>query len=221
MIDRYKNWSVNGLFALLLFSLILTSCAEADDIPPVITMNGADTIYHVLNETYVDAGATATDETDGNLTTNVFVDNQVDEDRIDEYAVNYSVVDKAGNEAPLASRVVFVYNTGIDYYGNYDATEFEVFPGQTSCSYPSYVWVDSTVNNRLVLLNIACNSQREAYFDVIDSIVVMPFQIIQDSLFNMSLQGSGTINDSVIYLEYTKIDSVKTTYWNATFNRVK
>lgn len=184
-------------------------------------MNGDDTVYHVLNQVYVDAGATATDETDGNVTSNIYIDNQVNEDRIGEYIVNYSVVDKAGNEAPPVSRVVFVYNTGIEYYGDYHAEEEEVFPGQAICSYPSYIWVDSTVNNRIVFLDFACSIQREIVADVYDSVIIIPFQLIQDSLIDLSVQGSGSINDSLVFFEYTKIDSISTTYWNATFNRVK
>ena len=207
--------------ALFLIGIFLSSCQENDDIPPIITMNGADTVYHELNEVYNDDGAIATDETDGNMTNNIFVDNQVNQDRIGEYSVTYSVVDKAGNEAPPAVRVVFVYNAGIIYYGDQEASDNEVYPGQESCIYPSYIWVDSTVNNRLVFLDFACSSKREVFADVYDSIIVMPFQLIQDSLINMSLQGAGYINDSVVYFEYTKIDSIKTSYWNVTFNRVK
>lgn len=207
---------------IFLMSLaIFTSCAENDDLPPIITLNGADTVYHVLNEVYVDAGASATDETDGNLNSNIYIDNQVDEDRMGEYSVTYRVVDKSGNDATPVTRVVYVYNTGLTYYGDYTAQENEIFPGQSGCSYPSYIWVDSTVNNRLVFLNHACNLQRNVFVDVYDSVVVIPFQLIQDSVINISLQGSGTINDSVIFMEYTRMDSVQTSYWNATFTRLK
>jgi len=220
--SRYNMRNLLPLYFLaILFGTFLSSCQENDDVPPIISMNGADTVYHVLNEVYIDDGATATDETDGNLTNNIFVDNQVDENRIGEYSINYIVVDKAGNEAPQVSRIVFVNNNGIVYYGDYEATDKEVFPGQENCIFPSYIWVDSTVNNRLVFLDFACSSKREVFADVYDSIIIMPFQLIQDSLVNMSLQGAGYINDSVVYFEYTKIDSIKTSYWNVTFNRVK
>lgn len=217
---KCRTFLVLPIFAFFGVAL-LTSCGENDDIPPVLTMNGADTLFHVLNDLYVDPGATATDDADGNLNNNIYIDNQVDEDRVGEYSVTYRVVDKSGNEASPVSRVVFVYNTGLSYYGDYNASENEVFPGQSVCTYPSYVWVDSTVNNRLVFLNHACDIKREIFADVSDSVIILPFQVIEDSLIQISMQGSGTINDSIIFMEYTKIDSVGTSYWNATFTRVK
>jgi hypothetical protein len=206
---------------LLITGFLATSCKENDDLPPVMTLNGPDTVYHVLNEVYADAGVTAIDDTDGDLTSNVFVDNQVDIDRMGEYSVTYSVVDKSGNEAPTLSRVVYVFNEGLEYYGNYSAQDNEIFPQTAQCNYPSYIWVDSVVNNRLVFLDFACNSQREVFADVYDSVIILPFQLIQDSVYNMSLQGAGFITDSAVSFQYTKIESGVTSYWNSLFTRSK
>lgn len=212
---------LNLLVLLFLSSILFTACDAKDDMPPVIMINGADTLSHVLNEIYNDPGATATDDVDGNVTSKIYVNNEVDSDRVGEYTVTYSVVDEAGNEAIPQSRVVYVYNTGLTYYGNYQATDSEVFPGLTSCSYPSYIWIDSTINDRLIFLDFACSSNREVFADVTDSSIIIPYQLIQDTVINMSLQGSGYINDSVVWFEYTKIDSIQTSYWNVKFIREK
>ncbi len=57
--------------------LIVVSCNKTDDTPPIIFMNGADTLVHILNQPYIDEGATATDETDGNITYNIYVDTRL------------------------------------------------------------------------------------------------------------------------------------------------
>lgn len=201
-------------------ALFLTGCQEKDDLPPVITLKGQDTLFHVLNQVYNDPGVTAIDDTDGDVTAKVYIDNQVDENRVGEYSVTFHVVDEGGNESIPVSRVVYVYNTGIEYYGGYMASENEVFPGQSTCSYPSYIWIDSVINNRIVFFDFACNSNREVYADISDTTIIIPFQLIQDTIVNMSLQGSGYINDSTVYLEYTKMDSQQTSYWNVYFKRI-
>lgn len=220
-----KNRGVGSIWltmmALLFAGLFLASCSENDDVPPVLTMNGQDTLFHVLNSAYNDPGATAIDDTEGNISDKIYVDNQVDIDRVGEYSVNYRVVDESGNESPTLTRVVYVYNQGVDYYGDYFAEDIEVYPGQSICNYPSYIWIDSTLNFRIVFLDFACSSKRTVYADVIDTIIIMPFQLVQDSVYNMSLQGAGTINDTMVSLEYTKIESGTTSYWNASFTRVK
>ena len=211
-----KRWWV-----VVAAGILLASCGRTDDVPPVITMNGADTIYHVLNEVYNDPGVSAIDETDGNISDKVFIDNQVDIDRMGEYSVSYRVVDEAGNEAPSVSRVVFVYNQGLEYYGDYFATEYQVFPDPVNCSYPTYLWVDSTLNCRLLFIDFACNSNRQVYADVYDTLIIIPFQLIQDSTVDMSLQGSGFITDTLIHFEYTRTEAAVTSYWKSNFTRLK
>src|SRR5690606_6476605 len=56
---------------------------------------------------YQDAGATAFDDIDGDLTAAIVVDDPVDTSVIGTYTVSYEVVDSAGNKAS-ASRIVEV-----------------------------------------------------------------------------------------------------------------
>ncbi len=109
---------------------MIFSCNEADDVGPIITMNGSDSVRHVLNTIYIDQGATATDETDGNVTDNIYVDNLVNENLVGVYTVTYKVIDEAGNEAKEAVRRVYVYNEGEIYNGYYTLTEIKTFPDQ-------------------------------------------------------------------------------------------
>jgi hypothetical protein len=145
----------------------------------------------------------------------------VDIDRMGEYSVNYRVVDEAGNEAAPVSRLVVVYNQGVDFIGDYFSADYEVYPGQDTCAFPNFVWVDSTLNWRLVFLDFACNSQRQVFADVLDSVIIIPYQEIQDSLINMVLQGSGSITDTLILIEYTRTEEAVTSYWKSHFTRLE
>ena len=209
------NKYISLIFVGLIF--IMFSCQENDDVPPVITLTGADSVTHVLNELYIDQGATAIDETDGNISSNIYIDNQVDENKLGKYWVTYKAVDEAGNEALPVSRYVRVINLGWIYMGNYLLTENQVCPNQETCQYQVITTTDSTINFRLLFNTMVCDFGQEVYADVYDATILLPYQLIQDSVSSMYLQGNGTINDSVIFIEYTKTTDTSTSLWNAEF----
>ncbi|MEZ5082570.1 MAG: DUF5011 domain-containing protein [Bacteroidales bacterium] len=91
-----------GLFISIL--VIVLACKEVDDVPPIITREGADSLNHSLNQPYIDKGATAYDETDGDISRSIYVDNDVDVNFLREYQVIYHAIDKAGNEDKPVSR---------------------------------------------------------------------------------------------------------------------
>lgn len=204
---------LTGIAILLI--IIVVSCNKTDETPPIIFMNGADSLAHVLNQPYEDEGATATDETDGNITTNIYVDNQINVDRVGWYKVIYKVIDDAGNEAAPATRNIYVYNEASPFVGYYQLTETQLFPDQNICSYDIFTWIDSTVNYRIVFDNFACAYGQSVVADVSGQYLLVPFQTIEDSLSARLLQGSGTITDSTMQFDYTlKNDSI-TTLWEA------
>ena len=61
-----------------------------------------------LGDTYVDQGATATDNADGNITSKIVVDNKVNTSKIGLYTVSYNVTDSSGNKADEVIRQVDV-----------------------------------------------------------------------------------------------------------------
>ncbi len=75
---------------------------------PVITRIGKDTIFVTRGTTYTDAGATAYDNLDGVLTTNIVTTNPVNAAVIGTYIVIYNVKDNAGNSAIPVQRIVIV-----------------------------------------------------------------------------------------------------------------
>ena len=74
-----------------------------DRTPPVITLNGEDTVTVMLGSPYEEQGATAEDAVSGAV--EVSVSGSVDTDTEGEYAVKYTAEDEAGNTAEAVRKV--------------------------------------------------------------------------------------------------------------------
>lgn len=79
-----------------------------DTTAPVITLLGNATESIAENATYTDAGATATDDVDGDLTANIVLSGAVDTAVAGDYTLTYAVDDAAGNSAAPVTRTVTV-----------------------------------------------------------------------------------------------------------------
>jgi hypothetical protein len=79
-----------------------------DTTPPVITLLGNAAESVVQNQSYTDAGATATDDVDGDITANIVVSGTVDTAVPGDYILTYNVDDAAGNSAAPVTRTVTV-----------------------------------------------------------------------------------------------------------------
>jgi hypothetical protein len=75
---------------------------------PLIQLNGAASVTLTVETAYQDAGATATDSVDGNLTAKIVTNNPVNTAIVGAYTVTYDVSDSSGNAAARASRTVRV-----------------------------------------------------------------------------------------------------------------
>jgi surface protein len=81
---------------------------KPDTTKPVITLTGEETIAIIVGNEYVDAGATADDNRDGDLTKSIKTLNEVNSNIIGTYVVTYNVADAAGNTADEVVRTVNV-----------------------------------------------------------------------------------------------------------------
>ena len=79
-----------------------------DTTKPVITLLGDASTVIAVGSTYNDAGATALDDIDGNITTKIRTNNPVNTALAGTYTVTYSVSDWAGNYAAQITRTVIV-----------------------------------------------------------------------------------------------------------------
>ena len=83
------------------------SPTPTDTTPPVVTLSGAAAMQLSVGDTWTDPGATALDDTDGDLTAHILETGAVDTATPGLYTLTYSATDAAGNTGS-ASRVVTV-----------------------------------------------------------------------------------------------------------------
>ena len=83
-----------------------TTTLPADTTPPVIVLTGDEVINLIINETFKDPGATATDNVDASVA--VTSTSSVDTSKVGSYKVSYDAVDAAGNAAATVTRKVKV-----------------------------------------------------------------------------------------------------------------
>jgi hypothetical protein len=82
---------------------------SADTSPPVITLVGPASLTLPVGDAYVEQGANATDDVDGDISDDIVIDSSaVDTGVAGTYAVTYNVSDAAGNAAAEVTRTVEV-----------------------------------------------------------------------------------------------------------------
>lgn len=92
----------------------ITLTVTPDVTAPTLTLNGNNPQIMVVGNPYVEAGATAIDNADGNLTSSIAIDSSnVNNGVIGNYTVTYAVSDSTGNIAML-TRTVRVVASGTD-----------------------------------------------------------------------------------------------------------
>ena len=117
-----------NLLAVLLPSLIV-SCSDDDPIPapvvvtpevvipdtgaPTITLVGSSTINIEEGDSYTDAGASASDEVDGDISSSITTSGSVDTSTPGTYTLTYSVSDAAGNSVELTRTIIVAVATQI------------------------------------------------------------------------------------------------------------
>ncbi|MGY3794566.1 immunoglobulin-like domain-containing protein [Aquimarina sp. 433] len=81
------------------------------DNPPVITLVGSNPLEVSFGATFLDPGATATDDLDGDLTDQIQVSGAVDVTILGSYTLVYSVTDSSGNNVEVTRTVNVIDNT--------------------------------------------------------------------------------------------------------------
>jgi len=77
-----------------------------DSTPPLITLNGSPTINMNLFSTYIEQGAIAIDNIDGDLTDSITISGSVNTNSPGTYFITYDVSDASGNTADTVIRTV-------------------------------------------------------------------------------------------------------------------
>jgi hypothetical protein len=107
------------LSSVLILTLLSLASCKKDETSPSITINGDNPIFLNLGENYTEPGATATDDKDGDISSKIEISHSINPLHVNEYVVNYSVSDKAGNKSS-ASRIVNIKANLLG--GTYQAT---------------------------------------------------------------------------------------------------
>ena len=101
-----------------------------DSIAPVITLLGDAAVSIEVGDTYIDAGATAKDNYDGDITSNIVTVSNVDTAIVGSYTVTYDVSDANGNAAATVTRIVTVEDALSVV--EIEKIELDIFPNPTS-----------------------------------------------------------------------------------------
>ena len=117
------------LLAVLFTSLIVSCGGDDDPIPapvvvtpevvipdtgaPTITLVGSSTINIEEGDSYTDAGASASDEVDGDISSSITTSGSVDASTPGTYTLTYSVSDAAGNSVELTRTIIVAVATKI------------------------------------------------------------------------------------------------------------
>jgi hypothetical protein len=86
----------------------LGNLGRGDAVAPILTLVGAASVQVPSGSVYNDAGATAEDNIDGDISASIVVVNRVNTAVVGDYTVTYDVTDFAGNSATSITRTVTV-----------------------------------------------------------------------------------------------------------------
>ncbi len=78
---------------------------------PQITLKGKEEITLVVGDEYQEEGASAFDNVDGDISTKIEIENQVDTKKVGEYQVIYKVKDSSNNESVVTRKVLVTKKT--------------------------------------------------------------------------------------------------------------
>ena len=108
--DFEDTWAIdsskNGGYPYLRWQT--TFPGSGDTVKPVITLLGSATVSVIVGNTYTDAGATALDNVDGDITSRIVKTGSVNTNVAATYIITYDVSDTAGNAATQVARAVIV-----------------------------------------------------------------------------------------------------------------
>lgn len=192
-----------ALFILALM-IVLVSCKKDDDnnnatdtTAPVITITGSNPATVTLGTSYTDAGATAIDDVDGDISTSITVSGTVNTAQKGTYTKTYTVSDAAGNTA-TATRTVNVTNSADYLAGNYHVADLV---NGTPQNYDVQVSAHSTVNNKFLIYNFRTWNYIEATISTATTFLV-PSQSVP--LTTITISGTGTNTSSgVTHVNYS------------------
>ena len=112
-VSSARPWfKTSVITSVVLSATLLSACGSSgssstpDTTAPVVTLTGASALTQAYGEAYVELGASAQDDIDGDVA--VVISGDVDVNTISEYTVTYEATDAAGNVASTQRTVMVV-----------------------------------------------------------------------------------------------------------------
>ena len=166
-----------SIAALVIFfsATLITSCTKDDTDAPVITLLGTDPAVVTLGGTYTDAGATADDAQDGDLTASIQSDYSATNPNVNlkgTYTITYTVADADGNTG-TAKRTVNVVNASESMVGAYTATGTYDNAADT---YDDNITTSATTNNRILFNKFVNYKDAIVYANISGNVITIPQQ---------------------------------------------
>ena len=179
---------------LSIISLVLVAVSCNDTIQPVINLEGSTDFEVSLNTEYVDPGATAKDNKNGDISALIVVTGtEVNTNQTGTYPRYYDVEDESGNRATRVVRNVTVVNDADFLIGTYTATSN---CGATNTNdYNAEVTASENINNSISINILLVGSL--GYFingSLDNDSVKFPLQNLGNSA--ITVQGEGPITSA-------------------------
>ena len=165
---------------------------------PVITLLGDATVTIEVGLTYTDAGATALDNYDGDITDDIVTVNPVDTGVVGQYTVTYNVSDANNNAAVEVTRTVNVVDTTVPVITLVgDATvDIEVGSTYTDAGATALDNYDGDITDDIVTVNLVDTGVVGTYtvtYDVNDANNNAAVQVIR----TVNVDSNLSINDNI------------------------
>ena len=107
-VQRFNEYSASNVVRMTR----AVECQTGETTPPIITLLASNPIDLNVGDTYVEPGATALDEKDGDISGNIVIDASAVNTAVPgSYAITYNVSDTAGNAASEVLRYINVIDT--------------------------------------------------------------------------------------------------------------
>ncbi|MEL6404401.1 MAG: immunoglobulin-like domain-containing protein [Chloroflexota bacterium] len=172
----------------------LLPTTETGTTAPVISLNGLSSIVLNDGDTYIEAGATATDDVDDDISDNIIIDNSaVDTDTPGIYLVTYNVSDAAGNVATEVTRTVEVLDITppvIELLGD-DPLELSVDDPYTELGATATDDADGDISGNIIVdasaVNTAVASTYEVTYNVSDAAGNAATEVVRDVIVSATL----------------------------------
>ena len=150
---NYSIYSVRPVLNLKLDTKFLTGDGTIENpyiledylanlfVKPELKLNGDKVVVLHQGEEYIDAGATATDAQDGDITSKITVVSNLDNQKLGSYTITYNVQDSDGNKAIPITRTVKVVDKDTPVITLNGENPTEVIIGSTYAE-PGYIAMD-------------------------------------------------------------------------------